>query len=177
MNRQALEHLLRAASAITNERELVVIGSQAILGQFPDAPDSLLASIEADLYPRHAPAKSDLIDGGIGELSRFHETFGYYAHGVDDTTAILPQGWEERLVPIENANTGGAIGWCLETHDLAVSKLAAGRPRDTEYLQVLLREGMADPAVLEARLEALALPSDHLMLLRDRLSRLVAGRS
>jgi hypothetical protein len=79
MTRVALEHLLRAASAITNEREFVVIGSQAILGQLPAAPDALLVSIEADLYPRYAPEKADLFDAAMGELSRFHETFGYYA--------------------------------------------------------------------------------------------------
>jgi hypothetical protein len=49
MDRAALEHILRAAAAIANEREFVVISSQAVLGQFPDAPDALLASIEADL--------------------------------------------------------------------------------------------------------------------------------
>lgn len=38
MKRVDLEHVLRAASAITNERDFVVIGSQAVLGQFPDAP-------------------------------------------------------------------------------------------------------------------------------------------
>jgi hypothetical protein len=54
MTRDALEHLLRAAAALTNERDFVVIGSQAVLGQFPNAPDALLASIEADLYPRDA---------------------------------------------------------------------------------------------------------------------------
>jgi hypothetical protein len=67
-----------------------VIGSRAVLGQFPRAPGALLVSIEADIYPRQAPAKSDLIDGAIGELSMFHQTFGYYAHGVDETTATLP---------------------------------------------------------------------------------------
>ena len=76
MDRAALEHILRAASAIANEREFVVIGSQAVLGQFPNAPDELLASIEVDVYPRYAPEKSDLIDGAIGELSTFHQTFG-----------------------------------------------------------------------------------------------------
>ena len=95
MNRAALEHILRAAGAIADEREFVVIGSQAILGQFPDAPEALLASIEADIYPRQAPAKSDLIDGAIGELSAFHQTFGYDAHGVDETTATLPAGWSD----------------------------------------------------------------------------------
>ena len=84
MNRAALEHVLRAASAIANERQLIVIGSQAVLGQFPNAPDALLVSMEVDVYPRDAPEKSDLIDGAIGELSAFHQTFGYYAHGVDD---------------------------------------------------------------------------------------------
>jgi len=33
-----------------------------------------LASVEADIYPRQAPGKSDLIDGAIGELSAFHQT-------------------------------------------------------------------------------------------------------
>jgi hypothetical protein len=172
MNRAALEHILRAAAAVANERDLVVIGSQAVLGQFPDAPDALLASIEADVFPRHAPEKSDLIDGAIGELSGFHQTFGYYAHGVDDTTATLPAGWEDRLVPIHNENTAGATGWCLEVHDLAVSKLVAGREKDLAFLQVLLRETMARPGVLRDRLSVLPVSADHMEMLRERLRRM-----
>jgi hypothetical protein len=152
-----------------NEREFVVIGSQAVLGQFPNAPDALLVSIEVDVYPRHAPEKSDLIDGAIGELSAFHQTFGYYAHGVDETTATLPSGWEERLVPVHNENTGGATGWCLEIHDLAISKLAAGRERDLDFLQVLVREGMVDLNVLHDRLGTLVLPNDRTEAMRKRL--------
>ena len=172
MNRAALEHVLRAASAIVDEREFVVIGSQSILGQFPDAPAALLVSAEVDLYPRHAPEKSDIVDAAIGELSTFHQTFGYYAHGVDETTATLPDGWASRLVPVHNANTGGATGWCLEIHDLAISKLVAGRERDIEFLEALVRERLVDPAALLDRLGALALPPDHLSLLGDRLRRL-----
>ena len=175
MTREALEHLLRAAAALTNERDFVVIGSQAVLGQFPHAPAALLVSIEADLYPRYATEKSDLIDVAIGELSVFHETFGYYAHGVDDTTATLPAGWEERLVPLHNANTGGAIGWCLEVHDLASAKLAAGRERDVEFLRVLLRERMIDPALLQKRLSELLLPADRIEMLQQQLLRLTTG--
>jgi hypothetical protein len=48
----ALEHLLPAASAIADERDFIVIGSQAVLGQFPDAPEALLVSVEP--YPRRA---------------------------------------------------------------------------------------------------------------------------
>jgi hypothetical protein len=175
MTRAALEHLLRAAAAITDEQNFVVIGSQAVLGQFPQAPDALLVSIEADLYPRDAVDKSDLIDGAIGELSRFHETFGYYAHGVDETTATLPAGWRERLIPVHNDNTGGSTGWCLEIHDLAGSKLVAGRDRDTDFVRVLLRERMVDQEVLERRLDGLPLPSERIRELRAALRRIVAA--
>jgi hypothetical protein len=171
MTRTALEHLLRAASAITDEREFVVIGSQAVLGQFPSAPPALLVSIEADLYPRYAPEKSDLIDGAIGELSTFHRTYGYYAHGVDETTAVLPAGWEHRLVGIHNGNTGGATGWCLDLYDLASSKLVAGRERDLDFIRVLIDERLADPSILDERLRHLPLPSEHIDMFRARLRR------
>lgn len=39
------------------------------LAQFPDAPDDLLRSMEADIFPRNKPHLADLIDGSIGELS------------------------------------------------------------------------------------------------------------
>ena len=172
MNRAGLEHILRASAAGSNEREIVVIGSQAVLGQFPDAPEALLTSIEADVFPRHAPDKSLLIDGAIGELSAFHQSFGYYAHGVDETTATLPSGWMDRLVPIHNDNTAGATGWCLDVHDLAISKLVAGREKDLAFLRVLLRERMAAVPVLRERLSALTVSPDRLQALTERLHRL-----
>ena len=165
MNRAALEHLIRAASAITQEREFVVIGSQAVLGQFPNPPVSLLVSIEADLYPRHAPQRSDLVDGAIGELSTFHQTFGYYAHGVDASTAILPAGWDDRLVRLENEHTGGAIGWCLEVHDLAASKLVAGREQDLRFLRALFAERMVDADTVSDRVHALPLGDERIRVL------------
>lgn len=99
MTRQDLEHVIRAAAGNANTRDIVVIGSQAILGTYPDAPPELLKSMEADVFPLDAPERSIVIDGAIGELSLFHTTFGYYAHGVDETTAVLPDGWRDRLVP------------------------------------------------------------------------------
>ena len=108
MQRHELEHLIRAAGAITGACEIVVIGSQAILGARPDAPTFLLRSSEADLFTLRDPKDADLIDGSIGEGSPFHETFGYYAHGVGPETAILPAGWTDRLVPFASAATRGA---------------------------------------------------------------------
>jgi hypothetical protein len=68
MERRQLEHIIRAAAGITGADEFVVIGSQAILGQFPDAPAELLVSHEADLFTLRNPDDSDLIDGSIGEI-------------------------------------------------------------------------------------------------------------
>ena len=112
----------------------MIIGSQAILGQFPAAPASLRMSVEADVYPKNHPERADLIDGSVGEASPFHDTYGYYARGVGETTAVLPRGWRDRLVPIHNANTRGATGWCLEVHDLVIAKTVAGREKDLEFL-------------------------------------------
>jgi hypothetical protein len=177
MNRAALEHIVRAAAAVADERDIVVIGSQSVLGQFPTAPDALLVSIEADVYPRHAPQKSDLIDGAIGELSMFHQAFGYYAHGVDDRTATLPAGWAERLVRLENENTAGATGWCLDVHDLAAAKLVAGRDKDLTFLRVLLKELMVDVPTLQERITTLPVPTERVVGLRDLLDHLVSTAS
>ena len=36
--RADLEHIIRAAGMIVNDDDLIVIGSQSVLGEFPDAP-------------------------------------------------------------------------------------------------------------------------------------------
>ena len=78
---------------------------------------------------------------------------------MDETTATLPAGWRERLVPICNANTRGATGWCLEVHDLAVSKLVAGREKDLAFIAALFRHALAQPGLVRERLAATPLPS------------------
>jgi hypothetical protein len=92
MNRYQLEHIIRASAGNADVRDIVVIGSQSILGTYPDPPNELTQSIEADVFPMDRPERSILIDGAIGELSLCHETFGYYAHGVGETTAIWLAG-------------------------------------------------------------------------------------
>lgn len=96
MNREELAHVLRAAAWIVDDVEIVVLGSQAILGTYdaPELPDEATMSVEADLAFRHDPdgAKADAVDGAIGEASPFHEQFGYFGQGVTVATAILPIG-------------------------------------------------------------------------------------
>lgn len=138
MTHEQLEHIIRAAGSITGEKRLIIIGSQAILASFPNAPEALRASMEADTFPETSPEKWELIDGCIGELSPFHETYGYYAHGVSPETAILPEHWRDRLVTLDSPATYGCIGLCLSPSDLAVSKLLAGRDKDIAFVQTML---------------------------------------
>lgn len=85
--------------------------------------------------------------------SPFDELFGYHAKGVDEKTAILPSGWRDRLVKIQNKNTDLRIGLCLETHDLACSKLAAGRKKDFDFMETLIEEKLLNRKVLEVGLK------------------------
>ncbi len=169
MTREQLEHIIRAAASIADDDELIIVGSQAVLGQYPNAPPELLVSTEADVYPKHHPDRADLIDGAIGEGSEFHETFGYYAQGVGPTTAVLPAGWESRLVPAYGPGTRGATGWCLEIHDLVLSKLVAGREKDMRYARDVARHGMVRKAELVDRLATMTLDS----AVRDAVARRV----
>jgi hypothetical protein len=101
-----------------------------------------LVSIEADIFPLKAPDKMELINGSIGEISRFHQTFGYYAHGITPESCPLPLGWEKRLNPIKNENTNGITGLCLNVEDLACTKLAAGRPKDLDFVTEMVATGI-----------------------------------
>ena len=149
MTRQQLEHVLRAAAAIADANSFVVLGSQAVLLLFPDPPAELLVSREVDLYPAMHPERSDLIDGAIGALSSFDETFGYYADGVGPETATMPTDWMDRATL---HYIGDLTAICPDIHDLAVSKCAAGREKDADYVRILLRAGMVDAATLETRI-------------------------
>jgi hypothetical protein len=171
MKRSELEHLIRAAGRIAGTREIVVIGSQAVLGQFPEAPIALRRSMEADLYPRSRPGLADKVDGAIGEGSRFHAQYGYYAQGIAPDTAMLPRGWQRRLVRVENANTDGYAGLCLEVHDLAISKYAAGREKDLKFTRELARNKMTDKRTLLKRLAATRLDTALARAARGRIER------
>ncbi len=168
MKLRELEHVIRAAGTIADDREIVVVESQAILGQHPDATGILTASMEADVYPKNKPELADLIDGSIGEGSPFHETFGYYAQGVGPETAVLPEGWERRATRL-GPLAGEVYGLCIDTHDLAVSKLVAGRQKDDAFLRELVRAGWLDRAELEGRLTRTALAPELRGIVEARL--------
>jgi len=159
VTREQLEHAIRAACEVAKDSEIWIFGSQAILGEFPDAPEDLRASIEVDVQPKNRPDNVSAIDGALGELSLFHQTHGFYVHGLlIEEAATLPQGWEPRATPVvDEILTRGKIGWCVEAHDLAASKLAAFRPKDRDFVRVLLTEEMIGAQILIERIKLLKL--------------------
>lgn len=164
---------------MSGEREIVVIGSQAILGSVDEPPDSMLFSMEADVYPLHDPDKAIEIEGSLGDGSPFQGMNGYYAHGVGPETAKAPAGWQERLVRVEipprAAQASGAIALCLEVHDLILAKCVAGRDRDWEFAQAGLAAGLIQIQELFRRTGDLPIPASGQARIRKMLEG-IAGR-
>ena len=172
MRRDQLEHAIRTACQIIEQRAVVVVGSQAILGTFTEdqLPPEATMSVEVDILPitddnDETARLANLIEGVAGEWSPFEEQHGFSIDGVDHTTAVLPNGWRERLVKVSNANTdapGGRpryTGWCLDPEDLCVAKLCALREKDQNFVAALLDAGLVDPDVITARLATV--PTEH----------------
>jgi hypothetical protein len=170
VNRSQFEHAIRAAGAILGTDEVLVIGSQAIHASvdtmFPEAERSIEVDVAA--LDDADGSLADLIDGSIGELSVFQETYGYYAQGVTPQTAVLPAGWRKRLVRFCTPATNAVTALCLEPHDLWISKAIAGRPKDREFCQALLDRRLVKAATLRARL-------GKVPELNDEIRRRVAG--
>jgi hypothetical protein len=136
-----------------------------------ELPPEAARSVEADIAALDDPddRKADLIDGAIGEASMFPESFGYYARGVSKTTAVLPAGWQDRLRRCESPATNGVLAWCLEVHDLWLSKAAAMRPKDIEFCDALLHRAIVQPDTLRARLADLSGVADEVRARIDAL--------
>jgi hypothetical protein len=172
MHKADLEHIIRAASAITNEYEIIVVGSQSILASVDQPPPECVVSREADIIVPNNERLSDLIDGAIGEGSMFEEQFGYYAQGVDSSTSVLPDGWRDRLVRLQSRNTDGKAGLCLDVCDLFVSKCVANREKDRVFNKALLRDKIVHPQTACDRADLLPLPADKIDKVKQIIRRL-----
>ena len=155
MNRSQFAHTIRAAAAILGVNKVLVIGSQAVHASLNQLFPAVNRSIETDIASLDDDdgKMADLIDGSIGEASIFQDTFGYYAQGVEPKSAILPDGWKQRLVPFSSPETNGVTAHCLELHDLWISKAMAGRPKDREFCDELTKRKCVKIQTLRARLK------------------------
>jgi Nucleotidyltransferase of unknown function (DUF6036) len=165
VNLEQFHHGIRAARDVLRHQgasgALVIMGSQSILASYSAMvlDSALTMSAEVDILPVAADREeinrlSDHLDGALGQESHFHESFGFHVDGISIETSVLPDGWVDRLVP-ETDPSSGATGWCLDPHDLTVAKLIAGRPKDIEFVDILVVQRLIDPVVVREGLLAL----------------------
>ncbi|MEJ7634542.1 DUF6036 family nucleotidyltransferase [Aeromicrobium sp.] len=171
MRRDQLEHAIRTACQIIERPEVIVVGSQSILGTFSEEelPADATMSVEVDILPiaddnKETARLANVIAGVAGEFSPFEELHGYSIDGVDLETSVLPPGWRDRLVKVQNVNTAALsgdpqfTGWCLNVEDLCVAKLCALREKDQNFVAALLNAGLVDPKIIASRLAAVSPP-------------------
>lgn len=172
MRRDQLEHAIRTACQILGHSEVIVVGSQSILGSFSESqlPGDATMSLEVDILPladsnAETARLADEIEGVAGEFSTYEQTHGFSIDGVDLSTSVLPAGWRKRLVRVQNANTaapGGEpqfTGWCLDKEDLCVAKLCALREKDQRFVSALLSAELVDVKAIQDRLNTI--PKRH----------------
>ncbi len=141
MKKSQVEHILRAAGRIVGDDQFIIIGSQSMHAKYPDLLAGVEISAELDIIAKNKPARTELLNA-IGVDSPFHETYGYYADPVDEHTATLPKGWKGRLVNLKVENTEGVAGFCLDPHDLLLSKYNARREKDISFNAEVVRSGL-----------------------------------
>ncbi|WP_199267542.1 DUF6036 family nucleotidyltransferase [Rhodococcus sp. JT-3] len=167
MNREDLAKAVIAACKWLDEPQVVIFGSQSLLGSYDDTelPDEATRSREVDMTPASAfrggigiDEKVSVLDVWVGEDSPFHSMHGIYVEGIHKETVVLPHGWENRLVHFDVTDgsgnqTYGRKGLCLEPTDLCISKLIAGREKDHEYVGALIRENIITPEAMLDRID------------------------
>lgn len=160
MQRDQLIHLIRASTAIINDWQIIIVGSQALHGQHPtNLPDEVLLLDKAELLPIgdsyyktkliSVSRKIEMINGTFGEGTWFHSHFGICAQGVSEDELTLPKGSRDRLKEID---CNGVTGLCLDQYDLLISLFVAGRESDLELCSAVVKANPIDKGTLLERL-------------------------
>ena len=161
MQRHQLQHVILEIGRRFDLRDFYIVGSAAILAALPDPPaGSLTATRDVDVIPPGDDEQlADRISFVLGEASDFDIEHGYYAQGVSlRTPAFAPADWQARALPVRVAEY---TGWCMEPHDLVLSKLGAGRDKDLEFARDAATLGLVRGDELLARLETVRCTDDH----------------
>ena len=168
-----LKEILLAASELTKQSEFYIIGSAAILHIFETPRHRYLArSNEADLMALSGdPDTADQIGLTLGELSPFHENHSVYADGTTfETPKYAPESWRDRTVAVPYDDIGVTAHF-MELHDLVLSKIGAGRPKDMEFCSALAETGYVNRRVLLERLPLVNCTDEQRQLMEGRIQR------
>ena len=145
-------HLVTRIHRVTGCKDLVLVGSGALIAAAKTLPASLMHTGEADVYARDAldPERvEDLIQIHFGQGSQYEKTYKYYADAVSPDTAVLPDDWTARSVRLDVDGTEGLTVTCPSANDLALSKLCAWREKDREWLVTCARFRLIDLAEMK----------------------------
>ncbi len=136
MTLEQFDHVCRAAAAVAGVKGVYAFGANAIIPWLAQAGHSIpLSGVEPsrDVDVTTGDVKLDLlINGAIGELSLFDKTFSVYAHSVDFALFQAPVNWRQRTGKRIESVSGVEI-IVPHPHDLIVSKLSVGRPKDFDF--------------------------------------------
>ncbi|MGH9841425.1 MAG: DUF6036 family nucleotidyltransferase [Blastocatellia bacterium] len=138
MKKESLFDLIRRVTELSGVTLPIIVGSQTLYSLTDQVPQVVRGSLEADFLLAGDDSDARLIvNKELGVTSNFYDTYGYFADGLGLATVSLAPGWRERLQPLKD-DGGKTVAMCLEIHDLAVSKLIAGREKDMPFLCYLL---------------------------------------
>jgi hypothetical protein len=159
MTLASLQHLVRSAQALAEDRHILVLGSASLLASFPELgdPDSpLAATYDADLCPEPFDELTGrMLEEALGEDRAYAQRHGYHADILRDAVfETFPAGWRDRLVPIPGTEDAHA----LAPLDLAAVKILVGRPKDLAIVRYLRETGRVDSSEIWERLQTLDLP-------------------
>ncbi len=172
MVRSQLQHVILEVGRRFDLRDFYIIGSAAILAALPNPPEgALTATRDVDIIPLIDDERlADRISFVLGEASDFDFEYGYYAQGVTSKTpAYAPSGWMKRAVPVR---VDKYTGWCMEAHDLVLSKLGAGREKDIDFAKGAAAIALVQRTELLRRLRDVDCTDEHRALIEDRISAL-----
>jgi len=162
MQRNKVDHVLRAAAFVTGHKVFVLIGSAALIARIKGpTPASMMVTQEVDIYAfdvDNFQELSDMIDGSLGQDSPFHRSFGFYADGVSPETAKMPLDWMTRASRYSSPACPGVTAIVPEENDLALAKLVAWREKDIDWLRTGVAHRILSLDQMEARLDRLPSP-------------------
>ena len=155
MTLEALQHLIRSATALAEDRQFLVLGSASLLASFPELGNdsaALSATYDADLCPEpFDEITGQMLEEALGEKRAYFQRHGYHADVLKDSILrTFPNGWRDRLVDVPECPTARA----LHPNDLAAIKLLIGRPKDLALVEQLHREERLEKEAIRSLIES-----------------------